>query len=564
MTTSKSAEVKRRKGGAPEVPDAFAARMLYELRLSRTTASELRWPDPRWWEDPVSFFRLILGVEPWHKQIEVIEAVRDNARTSVASGHKVSKSHTAAGIALCFYASHQDARVVMSSTTARQVDQILWRELRMMRSRAGRCTACKAADPDQRTIPAPCPHSATIDGDIGDLARTGLKSGFREIVGFTAKEAEAVAGISGANLLYILDEASGIPEVIFEAIEGNRAGGARLVMFSNPTRTSGTFYDSFHSKKRFYKAIQISSEETPNVTEGRIVIPGLATREWVNEKREEWGEDSPLYKVRVRGEFVTSEDGKIFSIDLISQAEQRWHEQIDAWDGLRGLARQEAEWDLGRLWLGIDPAGASGTGDESAFAARRGPRQLAQKQMRGLSAEGHLVQALSILKRLRAEPRREVPVVVLDGEGNVGAEVTGLFRAHSTANPRDFQLVVVRSSDGATESRIYDRRRDELTGNLEKWVRSGGQLLEDSKLEQEMHEMEWIHLERSGRLKVTPKRELKKKLGRSPDRYDALANACWEPPITDEDDPPGTAPARAEDDDDRPDPYGGRWWEGRR
>jgi hypothetical protein len=144
----------------------------------------------------------------------------------VRSGHKVSKSNSLAGIALCFYASFDDARVVMSSTTARQVDQILWRELSMMKARGGRCIACKAEDPGARRIPAPCPHSALIDGELKGLAKSGLKSGFREIVGFTAKEAEAVAGISGANLLYLPDEASGIPQIIFDAIEGNRAGGA--------------------------------------------------------------------------------------------------------------------------------------------------------------------------------------------------------------------------------------------------------------------------------------------------------------------------------------------------
>src|SRR5204862_354817 len=145
-----------------------------------------------------------------------------------------------------------------------------------------------------------CPHSVVIEEEPGELARTGLKSvDFREIVGFTAREAEAVAGISGRNLLYILDEASGIPDEIYEAIEGNRAGGARVVLLGNPTKTTGEFFDAFHAKARFYKTITVSSEQTPNVVTGRDEIPGLATRAWIEEKREEWRPDSALYKVRV-------------------------------------------------------------------------------------------------------------------------------------------------------------------------------------------------------------------------------------------------------------------------
>ena len=289
--------------------------------------SQIRFPSIRYQRDPASFARDVLGTEPWSRQIEILETIRDHDRSAIASGHKVSKSHSIAITALWWYCSWPDARVVLSSTTSRQVDQILWRELKMMRARSGRCIDCKAADPEGRHIPRPCPHSAIIEGNIGELARTGLKShDFREIVGFTARESEAVAGVSGARLLYLIDEASGVPDSIFEAIEGNRAGGAKIALFSNPTKTSGAFFAAFHGKAGFYKTLRISSEETPNVTEGRVVIPGLATREWIEEKRREWGIDSALYKVRVKGEFATAEDGKVFSIHAIAEAEQRWHE----------------------------------------------------------------------------------------------------------------------------------------------------------------------------------------------------------------------------------------------
>lgn len=436
----------------------------------------------------------MLGVEPWSRQIEILEAVRDHKRVAIASGHKIGKSHTAAILALWFYCSFPDARVVLTSTTSRQVDQILWREIRMMHARATR----------------------RIDGELHDLARSGLRSGFREIVGFTAKESEAVAGISGRNLLYLPDEATGIPDAVFEAIEGNRAGGARLCMFSNPTRTEGEFARAFldEAKKPFYHTIQVSSEESPNVTAGRELVPGLALADWIEEKRAEWGEDSPLFKVRVKGEFVLGEDGKVITLHAIGEAEKRW-------------AETPAE---GRLFMGLDPAGEGGVGDESVWAPCRGAKILELVAERGLTDEAHVARTLAVLNAHRG-PREPVPVVIVDREGAVGARVYGQLRAYADANPTAFELVSVRASDRAVrEPAVYDRLRDELWANLAAWFREGGAVPEDARLEAELHAPAW-YSDLRGRQKVTDKRDLRKALGRSPDRADAVTLAVWRPTV---------------------------------
>lgn len=527
MTLSKAAEVARRSRSSQDgAPETFADMLIYQLRRESLRGLEITWPDRRWWDDPIGFATQILGITPWSRQEEILLAARDNERVAVTSGHKVGKSNTSAILALCFYASFDDARVLMTSTTARQVDAILWRELSMTKARGGRCVDCKAADPNGRRIPAPCPHSALIDGDLKGLAKSGLKSGFREIVGFTAREAEAVAGISGANLLYLPDEASGIPQIIFDAIEGNRAGGARVVMFSNPTKTTGYFYDAFHKNSRFWKCIQISSEESPNVIAGEKLVPGLATREWIEEKREEWGEDSALYKIRVKGEFVTSEEGRIFSVDAITQAQERWSERTT--DAAGRVTEIPADPKIGRLFVGLDPAGATGMGDDTVFCPRRGPHIIRFKHLRGLNDEQHLIQLIQLLDELKAPG--EIPVVCLDASGSIGASLGGRLRGFAEQNPRAFKLVAVRGSDRAIRKpMVYDRVRDELTGSLEEWLRAGGEIPVDDKLAGEMHAMEW-EIQLNGRQKVTAKTKLKRDLGRSPDRYDALALACYEPP----------------------------------
>ena len=516
MTENLQSYLERKRVGrpasAPKERLYFSDTLAAAIHEAQLYATRVRFPSPLYRKRPVSFFDEVLGVAPWAKQREIIEAVRDYDRVAVCSGHKCGKSSVAAGVALWYFCSFADARVVMTSTTSRQVDQILWRELRMMRSRSGRCLACKAADPEGLRIPRPCPHSTLIEGEQGELARTGLKSSdFREIVGFTAREAEAVAGISGRHLLYIVDEASGVADEIFEAIEGNRAGGAKILLLSNPTKNSGEFFKAFTTKANLYKTIRMSSEETPNAVSGEDTIPGLATRAWIEEKKTEWGEDSPLYKVRIKGEFALAEEGRIFSVHVIEQAEQRW----------------AATPDTGLLYLGVDPAGESGKGDESMFAPRRGLKLLGLYGRRGLTAEAHVAHILRMLEDLRLP--REKPVVVIDREGTVGIPLFRLLTDYLAQNPGAFELVGVRSSDRAVRMpQLYDRIRDELAANLEAWFRDGGAIVEDVRLAAELHMLEWKE-QQSGRLKLTPKDLIRKELGRSPDRYDALSLACWEP-----------------------------------
>jgi hypothetical protein len=519
-TTSLAFEVQKRRGpGRPPKRDEplptfigdFAADFFPALHAS----FGITFPSPIYRADPVRFSREILGVDPWAKQIEILERVRDYPRVAIKSGHKVGKSHSAAQLALWFYCAFDAARVVMTSTTSRQVDEILWRELRMMLARSGRCVACKAEllDNPAARVPRPCPHSSLIDGELGDLARTGLKSDdFREIVGFTARQGEAVAGISGENVLYIVDEASGVPKEIYEAIEGNRAGSARLVLFGNPTQNEGEFYDAFHSKKdRFYSCLTVSSEESPNVVSGEREIPGLATREWIDEKKEEWGEKSALYLVRAKGEFAEHEEGKIFSLHTIEQAEQRWSDT-------------PAE---GRLYIGLDPAGERGRGDEIMFAPRRGLKLLELIARRGLDEQGHLAELLRIVHRLR-QPRETV-VVVVDREGEIGSRVNRAIREYADDHPGELEVVSVRASDRSMrQPELYARMRDALAGSLAAWFDSGGAIVEDAKLARDLHSLEWRLLP-NGQAKVTDKETLRKLLGRSPDRYDALALAAWEP-----------------------------------
>lgn len=564
MTTPSTADlVLRRRGRPPKDPErarmqTFLGDFALDFFPQLHASFGISFPSPMYRDDPVRFCREILGLEPWSAQIEMMEAVRDNDRTAVRSGHKVGKSKSAAILAFWFYCAYPAARIVMSSTTARQVDTILWREVRMVHRDAGRCLECKEAirqNPNIR-ISKPCPHSSLIDGELADRAASGMKADdFREIVGFTARQAEAVAGVSGTHVLYIVDEASGVPKEIYEAIEGNRAGGAKLLLLGNPTKNDGEFFDAFHGKERFYRCITISSESTPNAVTGMDVIPGLANRRYIEEKREEWGEDSAQYRIRVRGEHALNEGGKIFSIHTITQAEGRWEETPSK----------------GRLYIGIDPAGPRGKGDEIVFCVRRGLRVLLFHVTRGLDDAGHLAVALQLVKAYKIH--RETPVIVIDRGGEDGSKAYRVLRAYAEDHRGEIEVVGVQASDKAMrQPELYARMRDALAANLAAWFDAGGAIPTDVKLSRELHLWEWRQI-RDGRQVLYPDKDTARKvayLGRSPDRYDALALSTWEPlSLRDEQNPPakGAADQSLElADPGRPalDPYAGaRIWERR-
>ena len=448
----------------------------------------------KWQADPVKFCRDVLGLRLWKRQAEVARAIAQHPRVAVRSGHKIGKSILLAGIAIWWLLTRPNATVIMTSATYRQVKGILWKELRKLYAAA--------------VIP--------IGGTIALDPETGLQmADGREIIGLSTREPEKIAGYSGENLLFLTDEASGIEEGIFQAIEGNRAGGARILMTSNPTKTSGTFFDAFHGKRRFWFTIHVSSEDTPNATGEGERVPGLATREWVEEKRQEWGEESPLYQVRVRGNFPTQSEKSVVSLSVLEAARQRYDDSEDPeFEG-------ERVDDSGVLEIGVDPARFGD--DEFVIYGRRGAKGLGARihqHLDGPNGAGKVLEAVREWRRPGEKPRVKVDVI------GVGASVFDFLK-----DSKEIEVVAVNvasSPDAHAEGEPeYALLRDQLWFGLRTWLRTAA-LPEDAKLEGELVAPEY-GFDAKGRVKVESKDSLKKRLGRSPDRADALALAIYNP-----------------------------------
>ncbi len=433
----------------------------------------------------------MLGIEPWDRQAEVLEAIRDHPRVAVRSGHKVGKSTSAAITALWWFTTRKRARVIMTSASYRQVKSILWKELkRLYREAIQELPAKPANQPD-----------TGMQHDDG-----------REIVGFSTNEAERMAGISGDEVLFIVDEASGVPEEIFETIEGNRAGGARIVMFSNPTKTVGAFYEAFHTKRQFWCCIHISSEESPNVKAGRVIIPGLATAEWVAEKKLEWGDGSPLYDVRVAGNFPSQAENAVISLALIEAAKAR-------------------DVEAGRLALGVDVARYGD--DSSVIQPVAGRVQLPSTTLRTMDGVEVAGKVIEWVRDFRTRTGYAEPIKAkVDGIGYGSSCYDHLKHSEEAERlgivPLEVNVAESATSVSADNGEGYSRLRDQLWFALRDWLKEG-QLLKDGVLEAELVAPTYS-FDAQGRYKVASKDEIKKLLKRSPDHADALALAVYDPP----------------------------------
>lgn len=469
----------------------IAATKLRQIQESK--ASDLK----RYANDPVGFAVDILGVQPWERQQDILEAIRDYSRVAVRSGHKIGKSNTDAIAAIWWAATRDDGRVILTAPSYRQVESILWREITALCRGKGRVLGASPAKSPETGMRWP-------DG--------------REILGFSTNEPERFAGISGANVLFIPDEASGIDEPIFQALEGNRAGGARLLMTGNPTKTSGTFYEAFTTKAEFYRRFHVASWETPNVVENRIVISGLATAEWVAEKKAEWGEDSPIYQVRVAGNFPDQASDAVIGVALVVASRARYD--------VEGYAERTLRQDDGLLEIGVDPAGFGD--DEAVIYGRRGYIALPPDVFRHSDGEVTAGRLIAYVRKHR-DPHgwpREKPVVRVDTIG-VGASTVDHLKP--AARAKEIELVPVNVAEAAPTADLYMNTRAQVWFATRDWLKEGGCLPDDPKLEAELVAPRYS-FDAQGRYRIESKDDIKERLGRSPDRADALGLAIYRAP----------------------------------
>ena len=443
-------------------------------------------------QDPSYFTQKILNRTSWSLQAEILKSVRDNKRTAVRSCHGIGKTFTAAMCILWFLYTHPKSIVLSTAPTWRQVEKLIWKEIR---------SAYREA-----IIP--------LGGNL--LPKTPELHLIHDewyAAGLSTNEPDRFQGFHEEHILVVVDEAAGVKLEIYEAIEGIlTSSGARLLLIGNPTAIGTPFYDAF-TKGIGYKTFHVSAYDTPNFTTygitpediandtwqdkvKEIPYPRLITPEWVSGRYKAWGEKSAPYQVRVMGNFPQQGKDTLIPLLWIELAMERWEDT------------QEGQ----PVQLGVDVA-AYGS-DKTVIAVRKGNKLV---ELNIYSQKNTRETAGLVEVHARAHKTSRIAV----DEIGIGRGVVDSLEESGYDN------VGVNVAERSRDPERYHNLRAELWCNLRELLdpdKEAISLPPDDELLSELSSVKY-KIDSRGAIQIESKENMKKRLGHSPDRADAVVLA---------------------------------------
>lgn len=428
--------------------------------------------------DPVGWVRDRLGEFLWSKQREIAQSVVEHRRTAVRSAHDIGKSFIASRLAAWWVDVHPPGSAIVISTapTYQQVHAILWEEIR---------NAAAKAKARGTPLPGRVLQSDSWKLDDGRLAGFGRKPADTDIHGFQGHHRHYV--------LVILDEACGVPEQLWTAVESVTTNvECRILAIGNPDDPNSEF-GNVCKPGSGWNVVGVSAFDTPNFTDEEVpdaLRPLLIAPEWEEDKRRRWGVESPRYTSKVLGQFPDIGEDVLIPPSLIEAAQRR---SLDP--GNHGI-------------LGVDVA-RYGT-DRSVIYLRRGPvvRLIGEYAKVGtMETTGRVVAAL------REHAADEIRV---DGVGVGGGVVDRLVE-------QGFTVVDMQSGAGAADREHYLNARAEWYWALRQRLEDGDLDLDpdDDELAAQLGSLKYKFTSR-GQIQIESKDELKRRGLPSPDRADAV------------------------------------------
>ncbi len=395
----------------------------------------------------------------------------DPIKMAVASGHGIGKSCITAFISVWILATRPNCKGVVTANTASQLETKTWAEIKKWLNRS-------------------------LVRDLFDVKATSIEAkespeSWRvDAITCREEQAESFAGQHAASStsFYIFDEASAIPEVIYDVAEGGLTDGEPMMfLFGNPTRNSGRFFECFHKRKKFWNTRRIDSREVA-ISNKKII------RQWA----EEYGEDSDFFKVRVKGEFPSQGSDQFIPADLVRTAMAR---------GTPALNKATC------AIVGVDVARF---GDDDTVIATRIGRDgtMAPKRYNGLTTPavvGRVKDHIQYLRRTLGIKR----IYCFIDEGGVGGGPVDILREDG------FPVRGVNFSSSPDDAEVYPYKREEMWGRMAKWLEEGA-LCDDRALEEDLVSPTYS-IDVKGRRKLESKKDMKKRGCASPDAADAYA-----------------------------------------
>jgi len=426
------------------------------------------------YHDPELFVRRVLKAEPTAQQREGLrEIAKDGAKVSIRSGHGVGKTGLLAWAAAWFLITRWDCKIPCTAPTAGQLRDVLWPELYKWREE----------------MPDEFRHEMIIQSDKFFI-KSAPQMQFGVLRTSRKDQPDSLQGFSARNLLYIIDEAPGVPDAIFDvARAGLSRPGARILMAGNPIKTSGFFYDSHHKFRTRWTPLHWSCLDSP-----------LPAPDYAKDMATDYGEDSNFYRVRVLGDFPKSEADQFIELDLVEDA----------------VVREDVVADGPIVW-GLDPAYM---GDcETVMASRQGDVFEPLQAVRGLDTMGTAGWVADMYDNAENKPVQ----IVVDMIG-IGAGVYDRLRELK------FPVVGCNVAESPSNGR-YMNLRAELWGKYKGWLQQRrGKLPDDPRLMGQSCVIKYKFTS-SGKLQMESKMDMRRRGVASPDRADAVCLTFYQTPI---------------------------------
>jgi len=413
---------------------------------------------------------LEISLEPWQR--EVLQALDSGeTRISIRSGNGVGKTALCAWLAVHFLLFRDDVKIPVTAPSSAQLKDGLIPETKRWISRL--------------------PDFLRSQVEMTEDRIRRVHDGANNFVSFRTARAdapEALAGIHAAHVLCIVDEASGVPDIVFEMAAGTlSSAGSIMVLIGNPTRPKGYFHRTHTSLAAYWWTKKVASFDSSRVTQD--FVDGIAR---------EYGKDSNVYRYKVLGEFPASVSDTVIPQELIDSALDR---DVDM------LPNAE------RIW-GVDPGRG---GDPSGFCIR------AENLVEALEewSDADLMRVVGRVKERwdRTKPSERPVAIYVDSIG-LGAGVADRLRE------LDLPCVDVNVSESPSMKDRYTRLRAELWYAVRAWLEQRSVALPTSmplmsKLASELGEPEAFFTS-SGKADVESKGAMKQRGVPSPNLADAL------------------------------------------
>ena len=415
--------------------------------------------------DPVLFVQSVLGAEPQEWQREALEAVRDTPRVACKSGHGVGKSALLSWVIL-WYLITRSCRIVCTANSANQLNQVLWAEIQKW----------------ARQMPKGIQSQLEITSD--KISVKGVDSSCHARVS-RKENPEALQGFHHERLLFVIDECSGVDDVIFEVAQGALStAGSKILMVGNPTRNAGYFYDAFNRNSHRWHKMTVSCADAEYVSE-----------DFIEDMAQQYGEDSAIFSVRVKGEFAETSEDSLIPRHLIDSA----------------IDRDVDPMLVAPIW-GLDPARFGG--DRTALAKRQG--NVLIEPIKAWQGKDLMETVGIILAEWETTNFMDRPSEICVDSIGVGAGVVDRLRELG------MPARGVNVAESPALGNRYQRLRDELWFKCREWFEARDCQIPDQ--DELLHELTSLRFKilSSGKFKAEGKDEMKKRGLRSPDLADSL------------------------------------------